>query len=221
MPSNYLVEDDFEGSESDDDDYVDVDQEMNPDDSYSWAVEQHDDEEYHEGEDHGNLHRKSSASSLSTTGASTATSHLRKKNNGESARPANLPVVASPFGLFGNLALRNPRSRAGSAEVEEDKGSGIANANFFKPSVSGFFSIVVSLTNLPLSLASAPDALVRQLNTVQHQAPHILTRGIVTPTEAEKLFQMYVPSLVGFLSNKYSYIRKQLFRLNEPFSVSS
>ena len=34
------------------------------------------------------------------------------------------------------------------------------------------------------------NALGRRLESAQHQVPHILTRGVITPQEAEKLFEM-------------------------------
>jgi hypothetical protein len=36
----------------------------------------------------------------------------------------------------------------------------------------------------------AVNALGRRLESAQHHAPHILTRGVITPQEAEKLFEM-------------------------------
>ena len=39
----------------------------------------------------------------------------------------------------------------------------------------------------------ALNALGRRLESAQHQAPHILTRGVITPQEAEKLFEMWDP----------------------------
>jgi hypothetical protein len=39
--------------------------------------------------------------------------------------------------------------------------------------------------------ACACNALGRRLESAQHQTPHILTRGVITPQEAEKLFEMW------------------------------
>ncbi|TFK40290.1 hypothetical protein BDQ12DRAFT_680666 [Crucibulum laeve] len=176
MPKNYLLDDDLEEpGNSGDDEYVDVGEDLegygNDDDRYDVVVENTDGRESDTGTS-GNLRHKTSASSLSTTG------QQRKKNSNESSKPAILPVEASPFGLFGNLSLQQqhrPRSRQSSVEPE-DKGPGIANVNFFKST-------------------PAPDTLDRRLSTVQHQAPHILTRGVISPPEAEKLFQIYFDTM--------------------------
>ena len=151
MPQRYLIRESYEESDSsDDDEFVDVSEELddfgNPDDRYEVAVEEPN------GDDMGSegpgdpslqLRHKSSASSFGTTG--TANGSYRKKVPGELSKPASLPVQAAPFGLFGNLMLKNPRSRAGSAERDdEDKGPGIANENFFKPSESLFFWCLLS-----------------------------------------------------------------------------
>lgn len=137
-PQSYLMRGNYEESDSsDDDEFVDVSQEFdefgNLDDHYEVAVEEpnSDDIGPEEPNRQRSLLHKSSASSLGTTG--TANSQYRRKV--DRSKPATLPVEASPFGLFGKLMLRNP-SRANSTERddEEDKGPGIANANFFKPS---------------------------------------------------------------------------------------
>jgi len=194
MPQSYLMRESYEESDSsDDDEFVDVSEELdgfgNSDDRYEVAVEEP------TSDDMGSeglvvqrsLHHKSSASSFGTTG--TGSSQIRRKGQGDRSKPANLPVEASPFGLFGNLSLKNPRSRASSTERDdEDKGPGIANENFFKPSEEPF----LFLNPQALKTFSAPalNALGRRLESAQHQAPHILTRGVITPQEAEKLFEM-------------------------------
>ena len=138
MPQRYLIRENYEESDSsDDDEFVDVSEELdvfgNSDDRYELAVEEpNSDDMKSEGVDgHRPLRPKSSASSLGTSG--TGNSHRRR--GGDRSKPASLPVEASPFGLFGNMILKSG-SRAGSAERddEEDKGPGIANENFFKPS---------------------------------------------------------------------------------------
>lgn len=170
MPKNYLVEDDWEGGDSDgDEDLVNTPEPEtfgSEDDHYNVAVEDTDGDEppHQEGR---RLRHRSSASSGGTSG--TASGFSRKKLAGESAI---LPAVASPFGLFGKLAIKNQGSRESSVEREEDKEPGIGNYNFFKPT-------------------DAPESLVQRLDKGQNQAPHILTRGIITPMEAEKLFQIY------------------------------
>lgn len=150
MPKSYLVDEDFEGDSSEEEEYVDVQDEFTEgEERYELAVEDPDGEDVTQSNDssRGRLRHKGSDSSIGTVGT-TSTTALRamRKNPSENSKPANLPVEASPFGLFGNLALKNPRSRGGSAERDdEDKGSGIANANFFKSSKSLFtFSMIWS-----------------------------------------------------------------------------
>lgn len=157
MPKSYLVED----SDSDDDEFVDVQEELDegqigsPDDRYGLAVQDPSGEgtTIREGTaPPKHLRHHSSNSSIGTvgtemTGVTTGTSgtagtntHPRPKKLGNEnfARPANLPVEASPFGLFGKLSLKaGPKSRASSTEPEDHDGSGIANDNFFKSSEYG------------------------------------------------------------------------------------
>lgn len=136
MPKSYLVDEDFEGSDSgEDEEYVDVPEDFgNEDDRYELAVEDPDGDDMLVREvepSAGRLRHMSSSSSVGTAG----TNLPRKRGPGENSKPANLPVEASPFGLFGKLMLKNPGSRANSVEPdEEDKGSGIANEDFFKSS---------------------------------------------------------------------------------------
>ena len=150
MPQRYLIRENYEESDSsDDDEYVDVSEELdvfgNSDDRYELAVEEpNSDDMKSEGLDgQRSLRPKSSASSLGTCG--TGNSQLRKRSG--DSKPASLPVEASPFGLFGNLILKS-RSRAGSAERDdEDKGPGIANENFFKPSERFFLFLTPQSLN--------------------------------------------------------------------------
>ena len=208
MPKSYLVED---SDSEDDDEFVDVQEELdegqlgNAEDRYGLAVQDPNGEgtTYREGTapPQQHLRHQSSSSSIGTvgtemTGVTTGTSGTAgtnalprsKKGNETFARPANLPVEASPFGLFGNLSLKaGPKSRAGSAEPEDHDGSGIANDNFFK---SSEYRLSAVLSHSHQVTAPAPNALGRRLESAQHQAPTILTRGIISPVEAEKLFKM-------------------------------
>ena len=143
MPQRYLYRENYEESDSSgDDEFVDVSEELdvfgNSDDRYELAVEEpNSDDMKSEGQNgQRSLRPKSSVSSLGTSG--TGNSQHRKRG-GDRSKPASLPVEASPFGLFGNMILKSG-SRAGSAERddEEDKGPGIANENFFKPSEKFF-----------------------------------------------------------------------------------
>lgn len=132
MPKSYLVEEDLENPESDDDDYVNVNGSEDGGDDYGFAIEHHDGDDVVQSEH--TLRHKSSVSSIGTnsTGVTGAT---RKKHLAEGAKSAILPGEAAPFGLFGHLTLKTPRKRGSSAEIEdEDKASGIANTNFFRSS---------------------------------------------------------------------------------------
>ena len=142
MPQRYLIRESYEGSDSSgDDEFVDVSEDLdvfgNSEDRYELSVEEPNSDDMKSEGPGGqrSLRPRSSASSLGTCG--TGNSQLRKRS-GDRSKPANLPVEASPFGLFGNLSLKS-RSRAGSTERDdEDKGAGIDNENFFKPSESFF-----------------------------------------------------------------------------------
>jgi len=153
MPKSYLVDEDFEGSDSGDEEFVDVSEDLDGlgNGDYGIAVEQPDGDQTMNGNSLGGgaLHHKSSSSSLGTVATTNTTGVLRKKSGGERSKPANLPVEASPFGLFGNLSIKNSRSRAGSQEPEEeDKGPGIANEDFFKSSECGIIKDRSAMLNL-------------------------------------------------------------------------
>ena len=169
MPKSYLVHEDFEGDSSEEDDFVDVQEEFSDDfgngeDQYGLAVQDPDGEDVTQTNDpsRGRLRHKGSDSSIGTVGT-TSTNAMRamRKNPSENSKPANLPVEAAPFGLFGNLALKTPRSRGTSRERDdEDKGPGIANANFFKSSKLSFVSnslLVLNRTHSYSSSCSWPE----------------------------------------------------------------
>ncbi|KAF9525684.1 hypothetical protein CPB83DRAFT_896852 [Crepidotus variabilis] len=203
MPKNYLVDEDYEGSDSDgDDDFVDVQEQLDDggSDEYPIAVERPADGEGHTLYGTPRLNSKTSASSLNTNG--TAMSGLRKKKDSTSSKPAGLPVEASPFGLFGTMMLKTPKSRAGSEEPE-DKGPGIANENFF-------------------SATPGPTALGNRLANAQHQWPAILLRGIITPEEAEALFKIYFDDMnlsLSLLDPVLYTAQRTLFRSPFLFTV--
>ena len=145
MPQRYLIRENYEDSDSSsDDEFVDVSEELdvfgNSDDRYELAVEEPNSDDMKSdglGGGQRSLRTKSSVSSFGTSG--TGNSQLRKRG----AKPACLPVGASPFGLLGKMGLKST-SRASSAERDdEDKGPGIANENFFKPS-ERFFLFLTS-----------------------------------------------------------------------------
>jgi hypothetical protein len=87
-----------------------------------------------------------------------------------------IPTKAAPFGLFGDLALNKYRSSNGDSEDSEDKdNTGIANHNFFRS-------------------VSTPTSLGHRLSDPQN-VPQIISRGLVTPAEAEALFKIYFDNI--------------------------
>lgn len=168
MPTSYLVDEDFEESESSEDDFVDVQEDLeeqqqfgNEDDQYRLAVQDPNGAgmAYREGAPTPPQHLRHHSSNSSigttatgvtaaTTGTSVTTStNARPKkmgNNEGYEKPATLPAVASPFGMFGSLSLGGPKSRDTSVEPgEEDKQTGIANDEFFKPSKDILLSFII------------------------------------------------------------------------------
>ncbi|KAG5642433.1 hypothetical protein DXG03_002807 [Asterophora parasitica] len=168
MPQSYLVEEDLEENpdDYDPDDEYDIVSDNEHGSEYEIAVEHYDGDDV--TLDQGTLRHKASSSSIGTNG--TGATHQTRKKAAESSKPAILPGEAAPFGLFGKLSLKTPVKRGDSAEVEEaDKAPGIANTNFFRPT---------------------PGTTDKRLSNFQHP-PLILTRKVITPTEAEQLFQIY------------------------------
>ncbi|KII89885.1 hypothetical protein PLICRDRAFT_108635 [Plicaturopsis crispa FD-325 SS-3] len=94
-----------------------------------------------------------------------------KRSSGD--KLATIPSGASPFGLMADMALKKSRRRRSSVGSNADD-VGLANDNFFRPS-------------------PGPDP-ARTASNGSHQepqVPHILSRGIITTKEAEKLFSIY------------------------------
>ncbi|KAG7451107.1 uncharacterized protein BT62DRAFT_926762 [Guyanagaster necrorhizus] len=117
------------------------------------------------------LRRRSSGSSVDSN-ATRASTGTRKKDSGD--KLATLPSEAVPFGLMADLSLKKNRHRGSSVEAEEHGGDkanvGVANDEFF----------------------TRPGSIARSTQASQGiEAPHILTRGIITPLEAEKLFSIF------------------------------
>jgi hypothetical protein len=137
-PESYVRDEDYEDSDSSSGDDPFVDASEGPDDEYDndhyeVAVQDPDGGQYT-----GPsliIRHKSSASSMGTSKSGATHNTQRKKHSGNKEKPASLPVEASPFGLFGNLALKSPRPRSRNPsefDEEEDRGAGIANENFFR-----------------------------------------------------------------------------------------
>ncbi|KAH6913055.1 hypothetical protein BKA70DRAFT_1369785 [Coprinopsis sp. MPI-PUGE-AT-0042] len=162
VPQSYVAEEDPEDAPESDDEYYqdahdDPDAFGHGDDRVNWAVEDSDGQpSTHQGG--RQIRHRTSASSMGTTKSATGG---RKKNDD---KPANLPVPAAPFGLFGRMSLQSQNG--------DEAGAGIANERFFRP--------------------SAPEALGNPQTPISGpQVPSILEKGLITPPEAEKLFQIY------------------------------
>ncbi|KAJ6619677.1 hypothetical protein B0H10DRAFT_1946520 [Mycena sp. CBHHK59/15] len=165
MPKSYLVKEDLEDSSSDDE----VDSSEDPKSATEYEIEVLDSE----GEDVTHQGRRtkmrqlSTASSNSTNGARSP----KKKDSGGNAKLVTLPSEAVPFGLMADLSLK--KSKAESPEImDQAPALGVANVDFFRSSPTPD-----PMRSRPLGSAPA--------------APHILTRGLITPLEAEKLFDIY------------------------------
>lgn len=216
MPKSYLVEEDLENPESDyEDDFVNIGGSDDENDGYEFAVEHHDGDDIMTKSEH-TLRHKSSVSSIGTN--STGVTGQARKKSSENSKLAILPGQAAPFGLFGDLGLKATRKRGSSSEIEEDdKAPGIAGANFFRSSESGCLSILILASYDVICLAPGPETADRRLANLQNQTPHILTRGIITPKEAEKLFQMYVHT---FLLLEQTQLNVTLYRYFERMNLS-
>ncbi|KAJ7034975.1 hypothetical protein C8F04DRAFT_1346236 [Mycena alexandri] len=175
MPKSYLVKEDLEDSSSEDEGDNDGDAGSSgdaPESAPEYGIEVIDSE----GEDvtqqrRGPKPRQLSIHSNSTNGNSGRA--LPKKKDSGNAKLATLPSEASPFGLMADLSLK--KSRAESPEELDSGGApalGVANDNFFRSS-------------------PAPDPMRSRPLGGGPAAPHILTRGLITPQEAEKLFDIY------------------------------
>ncbi|KAG6819729.1 hypothetical protein H0H93_009252 [Arthromyces matolae] len=184
MPKGYLVEDDLEKADSEEDDYVNI---SDHESDFEFAVEHHDGDEIH---GNGTLKHHSSSSSLGTNG----TGLPRKKHSGESAKPVILPGAEVPIGLLARMSLQASSKKRGTsaepAEEEEDKTPGIANTNFFRSSMWLSHSSMKFAINNKLDVASTPQVMNKKLSS-SIVLPLILARGLITPVEAEQLFKIY------------------------------
>ncbi|KAF8623696.1 hypothetical protein AX17_007394 [Amanita inopinata Kibby_2008] len=114
--------------------------------------------------------------SISSFNSDDTSSYAGRKPPGDE-KGAIIPTKAAPFGLFGDMSLNLNKKRGGSVDPEEqeDKVTGIASDSFFRPT-------------------PAPDNLGNRLSS-SHVAPHIISRGIITVSEAEALFKIYFDNM--------------------------
>ncbi|KAF7312328.1 Zn(2)-C6 fungal-type domain-containing protein [Mycena indigotica] len=165
MPKSLLVKEDLEGSSSGAEDVIDSDDGNTGE--YEIEVIDSDGEEVSPRSRRGVKLRQMSNTSNDPR------SPKKKESGGE--KLATLPTEASPFGLMADLSLKKGRAESPEAEMgsESVPALGIASDSFFRSS-------------------PAPD-LMRSRPLEDHPAlPHILTRGLITPQEAEKLFDMFI-----------------------------
>ncbi|KAK0469828.1 uncharacterized protein EV420DRAFT_69089 [Desarmillaria tabescens] len=169
LPKSYVVDHDPEDSSEED-----VDVSHDEEGGYEFAVVDSDAEGWTPDAIENrkkNSRRRSSGSSVGSN-VTRASTGARKKDSGD--KLATLPSEAVPFGLMAGLSLKKNRHRGGSVEAEEhgdDKANvGVASDEFFTRPASNARSTELS------------QAI---------EAPHILTRGIITPLEAEKLFSIF------------------------------
>lgn len=128
MMKSFLVDEDPEDSGSSGDDY-------------EFALEDEDGEtgevENYNSQDAGldmDKRRSSSREKESVSGNSVGSGVPRKKDSGGTQKLATLPSEAVPFGLIANLSLKHSR-RKSSSNVDDEDDVGVANEDFFRPSM--------------------------------------------------------------------------------------
>lgn len=99
---------------------------------------------------------------------------------------ATVPSPVTPVGLMANLSLRRSRITKG-ANGEDEDGVGMAREDYFK---AGELLTLATTIEVLKPAAANPDPTQRLSDLQQH--PAILTRGIVTPEDVDKLFKLYV-----------------------------
>ncbi|KAG7089735.1 hypothetical protein E1B28_011389 [Marasmius oreades] len=182
MPKKYIVKEDPEDSPSsgDEEETESGAEDYNSGDGYEIAVEDSDGEGSPKSQT--NVTRRTSSRSRRGSHSSAGDGglpHHRKHNAGFEL--ATLPSEAAPFGLMAKMSLKN-RKRGSSAEFEESgahnvnsENGGVANVDFFRAS-------------------PAPDPKRPEVDD-RPQAPAILVKGLITPTEAEELFKLFFDTM--------------------------
>lgn len=174
LPKSYIVAEDPEDPTISDDDWTDAGDDSTgaKDGDFEIAVV---------SEDESTTEHPKSVAHKRSFGSSTGSGrHPKKKDSGPSEKLATLPSEAVPFGLMAGLSLRNNKKRGSSSEIEDDpdsgKALGVASEDFFRSS-------------------PAPDPRRTRIDVISSQAPHILTRRIITTSEAEELFKIYYDTM--------------------------
>lgn len=166
VPKRLVVEEDYEDTGSDSDDYEYVDAEEGDEEMpEAYVISVQNDGEAQPPADGRKIRHQLSGTSLNG----------KRK---ESEDLVSKPPAQSPFGIFATMLKK------ALPETETNEGSkpevGVANPDFFKRQ---------HFISLPSIFSGAE--LLSGLSS-QQQFPHILTRGIITLPEAEQLFKMYV-----------------------------
>ncbi|KAK7033077.1 Zn(2)-C6 fungal-type domain-containing protein [Favolaschia claudopus] len=177
MPKSFLVKEDLEDSASDDGEegldaaLVDSSDELREDgNEVGIEVLDSDGEEVPVGSrtvnrSNGKKPRQLSIASSSGSGSGRV---VPKKKDSGGEKLATLPSEASPFGLMADLSLK----KGADDEADDAPALGVANSNFFRSSPT-------------------PDPMRSRPLSNGPAAPHILTRGLITTLEAEKLFDIF------------------------------
>ncbi|KAJ7692180.1 hypothetical protein B0H14DRAFT_3046906 [Mycena olivaceomarginata] len=116
-----------------------------------------------------------------------------------SGKLATLPSEASAFGLMANLSLKQGRGDPGAKSALD-----IANVDFFRPN------------------RAAPDPSGSRPLGGGPTIPHILRRGLISPQEVEKLFDIYFQAMnisTSALDPVLHTPQKTLFRSPFLFTV--
>jgi len=95
-----------------------------------------------------------------------------------SDKPPNLPTEAAPWGLMGKLSLiSNPND-------QNPENTGINSSTYFTSKQVHLISCYTRIN------ATANKDVDEQAKNVRWAGPHILSRGMITINDAEKLFRM-------------------------------
>ncbi|KAJ6494758.1 hypothetical protein C8R47DRAFT_381452 [Mycena vitilis] len=171
MPKSYLVTEDLEDSSSgEENDDVASGDEAKSNREYEIEVLDSEGEEVSQRGRRNHKIRQLSVGSTSTNG-----DRAPKKKDSGNEKLATLPSEAVPFGLMADLSLKKRRAESPEG-MDSAPALGVANVDFFRSSPT-------------------PDPMKSRPLSGGPAAPHILTRGLITPQEAEKLFDIYFQNM--------------------------
>ena len=123
-------------------------------------------------------------------------------------RPAAIPSHVAPFGLMANLLRKTRLDDDQGEENSEGAGEvGVARKDYF--SASAFNRCPESFQSSNRPCITIPPATPDPAFRISDVGPDILTGGIVTPREVEKLFKMWV--CLSITPRKRLIFPRQLF----------